>query len=431
MTRVAIIGNGVAGATAALHIARHPNYSVTIISDESPYFFARTALMYAYMGHIRTSDLKPYPDTLWDNYHIHRIHDRVTDIDFQHKHLHLTKGQVIPYDILILATGSIPHRIDWPGIHLDRVGYLYHLQDLHRLEHWTPHIRHAVIVGGGLIGIELAEMLRSRNKQVTFLVRESHFWNIVLSDSEAQLIDQHIREHGVDLQLNTELEEIVDDGSGKVGAVRTSSGDLIPCQYVGITIGVVPNVQWLQNTPLHIDTGIVVDELLRTNIDDVYAIGDCAQLQHTAPHRRPIEPVWYTARKMGQCVAATVTGNPTPYRQGLWYNSAKFFDIEYQTYGYVPPQPHPDTDDFLWQDPAHYRSLRIHYRRDNHAILGINALGLRLRQEQCHQWIQQATPLPKVISQLHRASFDPEGQTSYIHDIQQQFHAQFYTTNTP
>jgi len=311
------------------------------------------------------------------------------------------------------------------------VGSLYHLQDLQQLERWTPDIRRAVIVGGGLIGVELAEMLHSRNIQVTFLVRESHFWNIALSNPEARLIDQHIRKHGVDLRLNTELQAILDNGNGRVAAVRTSHGEIIDCDYVGITIGVRPNVDWLKNSPLHIDQGIVVNELLQTNIEDVYAIGDCAQLKSAAPYRKPIEPVWYTAREMGRCVAATITDKPTPYRQGLWYNSAKFFNIEYQTYGYVPPHPDPDTLDYLWQDPQRCRSLRFHFRKDNHAILGINALGLRLRQAQCLHWIRQATPLPNVISQLQRAAFDPEGDTSYIHTIQQHFHAQFHTLNTP
>src|SRR5690606_2825078 len=102
-------------------------------------------------------------------------------------------------------------------------------QDLELMERNTHNIRQAVVVGGGLIGIEMVEMLRSRDVQVTFLVRESGFWEIVLPMEESSMVERHMREHDVDLRLNTELKEIIGDGTGKVDAVQTNQGEIIEC----------------------------------------------------------------------------------------------------------------------------------------------------------------------------------------------------------
>ena len=114
----------------------------------------------------------------------------------------------------------------------------------------TKARRHAVIVGGGLIGIELAEMLHSRNIHVTFLVREASYWNNILPAEESAMINRVIREQGIDLRLETELAEIVDDGAGRVGAVTTKTGDRLDCQLVGLTAGVGPNLDLVKTTDI-------------------------------------------------------------------------------------------------------------------------------------------------------------------------------------
>src|SRR5690606_8764044 len=124
----------------------------------------------------------------------------------------------------------------------------YSKQDLDLLEINAPNreiCKRAVIVGGGLIGIELAEMLRSRDIPVTMLVRESSFWNGVLPSGESQMINEHIREHHIDLRLDTNLKEILPDNAGRARAVMTDKGETIACNLVGLTPGVSPNVDFL------------------------------------------------------------------------------------------------------------------------------------------------------------------------------------------
>ena len=128
---------------------------------------------------MRAEDLKPYEDWFWKKNRIDLLKAHVNNIDFKGKTLDTTSGSV-KYDKLVLALGSKSNKFGWPGQDLERVGGLYHWQDLENMEKYSPGLKRAVIVGGGLIGIEMAEMCRSRKIDVTMLVRETSYWNNVL-----------------------------------------------------------------------------------------------------------------------------------------------------------------------------------------------------------------------------------------------------------
>ena len=160
---IVIIGNGITGITAARHIRKRSNNKITVISLESKYFFSRTALMYVYMGHEKFENIQPFENWFWEKNKIDLIQDYVTFIDTENRKINLSNGIVVNYDKLIIATGSRSNKFGWKGQDLNGVQGLYSMQDLELLENNTKNIKRAVIVGGGLIGIELAEMLISRN----------------------------------------------------------------------------------------------------------------------------------------------------------------------------------------------------------------------------------------------------------------------------
>ena len=425
MSHIVILGNGIAGITAARHIRKLSDDPITVISGESDYFFSRTALMYIYMGHMKYEHTKPYEDWFWEKNKITLKKAWVEKVDFNAKKVVSQKGTEVTYDKLILATGSQSNKFGWPGQDLEGVQGLYSLQDLEKMEASTKNVKNAVVIGGGLIGIEMAEMLHSRNIHVTYLIREAHFWGNVLPEGEAQLIDNHLKEHGIDLRKETELEEIIDNGSGKVGAVKTKAGETIPCEFVGLTVGVHPNIDLFKNTNLETDRGILVDDFLQTNITDVYALGDCAQLKHPPAHRRAIEAVWYVGRMMGETVAHTITGNPTKYIPGIWFNSAKFFDIEYQTYGMVTPERGDDQQSFYWECDDGKKCIHIVFNTNTKEVDGINTFGIRQRHEVWDKWLTEKRTIEYVIQNLKKANFDPEFFKRYEGDIQKQFNSQF------
>jgi hypothetical protein len=123
----------------------------------------------------------------------------------------------------------------------------------------------------------------------------------------------------------------------------------------------------------------------------------------------PIEQLWYTGRMQGETVAHTLAGQPTPYRRGVWFNSAKFFNLEYQTYGQAPANPTPGLGSFYWEDAAGRVAFRVYVEEAApRAVVGFNAMGLRLRHEVCEAWIRQRTPVATVLAHLGAANFDPE-----------------------
>lgn len=426
MKHIVIIGNGISGVTTARHIRKMSDHRISIISAETDHFFSRTALMYIYMGHMKYEHTKPYEDHFWKKNRIELIRDYVEAVYPDKQELTLAKGGKMAYDDLILATGSRPNKFGWPGQDLKGVQGLYSFQDLENLETYAPNnkiCKRAVIVGGGLIGIELAEMLHTRDIPVTFLVRESSFWNKVLPEGESQMINRHILSNHIDLRLGVNLKEILPDEHGKARAVVVEeTGEEIPCDVVGLTAGVSPNIQFLSKSGVELDRGILVDRNLQTNYKNIYAIGDCAQQRQAIGNRRPVEAVWYTGRMMGEAVAQTICGNTTAYNPGHWFNSAKFFEIEYQTYGWVFNQPREGEEHFHWSHPDDTKCITINTETATGKFLGINTLGIRMRHEVFDRWLTEARSTDYVIDHLALANFDAEFYRSFEADIQRQYH---------
>ena len=433
MEHIVIIGNGISGVTAARHIRKLSDKKITIISAETDYFFSRTALMYVYMGHMKFEHTQPYENWFWNKNRINLKHGFVKTIDSTSKTLHFEEGNSLRYDKLIIATGSKPNKFGWLGQDLEGVQGLYHKQDLENMEVYAPNntvCKRAIIVGGGLIGIELAEMLSSRKIPVTFLVREDSFWNGVLPEGESAMINRHIANHHIDLRLASNLKQINADENGRAkSVVITETGEEITCDFVGLTAGVSPNIDFVKDSGIETGRGVKVNRFLESNIDDVFAIGDCAEQHDPIGNRRPIEAVWYTGRMMGETVAQTICDNRQEYKPGHWFNSAKFFDIEYQTYGWVFAKPKEGHDHFHWKHEDDTKCITIEYHVNSNKFIGINTFGIRMRHEVFDKWLTEGRDLSFVIANLKNANFDPEFYSRFENDIQSAYKNQLITAS--
>ncbi len=436
MEHIVIIGNGIAGITAARHIRKNSDKNITVVSAETDYFFSRTALMYVYMGHMKFEHTQPYENWFWKKNRIDLVKGFVHLVDHKNKKIDLASGLSISYDKLIIATGSKPNKFGWPGQDLLGAQGLYSKQDLDQLETNAPDnktCKRAVIVGGGLIGIEMAEMLASRKIPVTFLVRETSFWNGVLPAGESAMINEHILEHHIDLRLATNLVEILADEKGRAKAVTTDKGDTIECTVVGLTAGVSPNVDFLKESGVELGRGVKVNRYLETNITDVYAIGDCAEQHEGIGQRRPIEAVWYTGRMMGETVAQTICGNKIEYKPGHWFNSAKFLDLEYQTYGWVFSESgmKENAQHFHWRHSKEKICVTIAFDKETKQFLGINTFGIRMQHEIFDRWLTEERSVNYVMEYLKDANFDTEFYASYEVEIVTKFNSEFGTNISP
>lgn len=407
--RFVIVGNGVAGVTAAMTLReRDDRAEITLLSAETEYFFSRTALMYAFMNTLERRDMEPFERKVYRERRIERVLGRAVDLDADARTLTLQSGEAVPYDALLLATGSVPRALQAPGLTPDLAGLVrfVSMQDLDACERFTPSTREAVVVGGGLIGIELVECLVHHGVRTTFLVREPWYWPVALCREEGELITAQLRAHGVDVRHDTEVGEVEKDSSGRVSAVLTRAGERIACQMLGVCIGVEPGVDFLRRvkTPPALGRGIKVDAQLRTSLANVWAAGDCAEVT-LADGRTLVEQIWYSAKRQGALAGRNMTGRPTAYDPPLFFNSAKFFEVEYTTVGDLTNVP-AGARALFRKHPTKTVTQRVIHHEGR--VIGFNMLGSRWDHTVLSRWIDEAKPLDWVLAHLARAQFDVE-----------------------
>lgn len=404
-----IVGNGVAGITAAFTLReREATARITVISGETDYFFSRTALMYTFMDRMSPRDLEPYERKVYDRKKIERLRDWVVDLDANSRTLRLKSGTSLNYDRLLLATGSVPNSARWPGMDAVREGLAHFVswQDLEECERLTASSRSAVIVGGGLIGVELAECLSFHGVKVTFLIRDPWYWPVALGGEEAEMITAHLRQHGIDVRLNESISEVKCSAEGRVSAIRTESGQEIACDFLGVCIGVHPAIDWLRqvSTPPRLGRGIQVTPAFETSLPDAWSAGDCAEIR-LQDGSALVEQIWYSAKRQGELAAHAMLGDTVAYRPPIFYNSSKFLEIEFTTVGRVMNAPKGCVD-FYRRIPGKQASIRILEHAG--AVVGFNMLGARWDNGRLEQWIYERRPLRYVIEHLRQAQFDVE-----------------------
>jgi NADPH-dependent 2,4-dienoyl-CoA reductase/sulfur reductase-like enzyme len=420
--RYTIVGNGVAGMEAAQLVrAGDAAGTITLVSHEHEHFFSRPALMYVFAGQLRVQDTEPYERDLYPRMGFERVRGRVVGLDPARRVLSLADGASCGYDKLLLAVGSTARPAPWPGSPGAGLHYFVTLGDLEALDHEARPGMRAVVVGGGLIGVEVAEILRERGLGVTFLVRERWYFPLALDRDESALVAEHMRSHGIDVRLGRTVQEIVRGPEGRVHAVELVTPrdggrpEQIPADLVVTAIGVVPNTAFLAGSgvALAANGGVEVDEALRTTVPAIWAAGDCANVTWWDGSRRP-EQLWYTAREQGRSAARSMLGEAAVYRRGTFYNSAKFFDLEYTTAGLVPasilpdgtPLEVPDAERWFRRVPGRKETQRIVVRAGR--VIGFNMLGSRWDHEALVSWIEERRPLEWVLQHLDEARFDEE-----------------------
>jgi NADPH-dependent 2,4-dienoyl-CoA reductase/sulfur reductase-like enzyme len=411
-----IIGNGVCGMEAALALRkREAEARISLVSDEHDHFFSRPALMYVFAGQTRLQDTEPFDRRLYERMGFERVTGRVATVDAPGHALVFEDGRRLGYEKLLLAVGSKARTAPWLGSEGPGLHYFVTLRDLEGLDQDARRGGRAAVIGGGLIGVEVAEILHDRGLHVTFLIRENWYFPLALDGKESTLVAEHMRAKGVDVRLGINVEEVLRGPDGRPRAVRVDGSDL-PTDLVVTSIGVVPNTGFLAGGPVALSQGgaIEVDDALKAGAPDVWAAGDCANVTWVDGSRRP-EQLWYTARDQGRVAAQSMLGDDVAYRRGAWYNSAKFFDLEWTTAGWVPAllnfdntpiDPGADVRTWFQRVPGQFVSQKIVCKGDR--VVGFNMLGSRWDHEPLLRWIHERRNLDWVLQHLGEAQFDEE-----------------------
>lgn len=415
---IVIIGNGISGVSVAKSLREYSDDEITIVSSENISFFSRPALMYVFMGKMRFKDILPFPSDYWVRNKIKQVYGAVKEIDAENQSIVLDDGGVLSYDKLVLALGSQPKSLGLGEFNLQGVQGFYSLQDLEKLQDSTNKIKHASIIGGGLIGVELAEMFVSRGISFTFWVREKWFGSNFLPQEEAEMVTNHLISKNINIKFEREIIGFEADDSNKVKSVESQSGEKVNSDLVCVCIGVEPKVDWLKSTDVQTKAGVLVNAHLQTNIPSIYAVGDCVECIDPVHGRKSIETLWYTGRLMGEYLGKNILReNSPPYEPGIYFNSAKFFDLEYQIYGDVPTSFSESYGTVFWKHPTKNKSIRLVFDAKNDEFIGCCVLGIRFRQEVCEKWIREKRKISEVLPLLSEANFDSEFSTRYEREL--------------
>lgn len=409
-----ILGNGVAGITAALKLREiDPAARISVISRETAYYFSRTALMYILMGQARLEDTEPFERNFYQKKQINLIQAEASHADWKNRKLFLKDGTQLDYDKLLIASGAQPVFHGWPGSELNGVrGFVswQDLQDIDKMIDYTQkHHQAAVVTGAGLIGIELCEVFLHAGLQCHFLMRGDRFWPSFLNKQEAEFTEREMRAHGLQLHHHSQLKSIKGK-QGYVDHVILDSGETINCNLLGIGTGVRPDLGFAKASDINCAKGILCDWQLRTNRNDVYCAGDCVEIMNPEGEKNFMRQIWYSARDMGLIAAENMAGAKKWYDPGPWYNSAKFFSKEYTVCGRMDNE-NKEEKEFLYQDDNH--SVRILYNPKQ--VLGFSMIGSRWDHILLLEWINQQKNLDFFLSNYKKALFEAEFSPIKLH----------------
>lgn len=315
-----IVGNGAAGLAAAEAIRRlDAQAEITIVGEEPHPFYSRPGLAYYLSGLLPETQLFSRPERDYRQLGIRRLTAKAALVKADAHRLELEGGASLAYDALLVAVGARAVRPRTPGMDLDGVVFLDTLDDARDIIRRSRRAKRAVVVGGGITAMEIAEGLVARGVETHYLLRRDRYWANVLDPDESELVEDRLEEEGVRLHHNTDINRILGRG-GRVTGVELSPGHVLSCQIVGVAIGIAPRLDLARASGLKVSRGIAVDPFLKTSAPDVYAAGDVAEVFDPEIGEPVLDSLWWLAIEQGKAAGVNMAGRPRAYRKGIPFN---------------------------------------------------------------------------------------------------------------
>ncbi len=330
--RVVIAGAGHAAGQLVASLKQQKFAGQIVLVGDEPYLpYQRPPLSKKYLsGDLLAERLYVKPASFYDDPQIDlRLATRISEIDRNRKTLKTNNGD-IAYDKLILALGSRVRRLDVEGADLDGVHYLRNIADVDGIRAELQNKKRAVIVGAGYIGLEVAAVMRQLGLDVTVVEMADRVMSRVVSPEISDFYQIEHTTQGVKLRLSTGITAF--RGDGRVDAVETADGELIPADFVVIGVGIVPNTELATHAEIIVADGIVVNDQCQTNDPDIYAVGDCTSHPNSIYGRQLRLESVHNAVEQARTAASNICGKETHYSQVPWFWSDQY-DLKLQIAG--------------------------------------------------------------------------------------------------
>jgi len=268
--------------------------------------------------------------------------DRVVSVDPEKGAVRLEKNGSLAYDRLLIASGARPRELTCPGSRLQGVVYLRTLDQAEEIISRAGKAKNAVALGGGLLGVEMARAFNELGLATRYLIREDRFWPQMLDAVGSSLVEKVLQEKGVILHKEEGIEEIRGE-NGRVAGVLTTSGTALEADMVGVAIGVVSNIEFLEGSGIETDRGVVVDDHLQSNQPEVYAAGDVAQALDVIHGDHRVVTSYLNARRQGETAGINMSGGDAALGGVVPYNVIVIYGLPVAGIGLNQP---PDEENY-------------------------------------------------------------------------------------
>jgi nitrite reductase (NADH) large subunit len=331
--RIVIIGNSAAGLSALEAFRRIDHESsVTVISKESGRPYSRVLLPYFLRGKIPHSNLFIRDEDYFTRYNAECIQSRVVNVNPKKRQAVLKDGRILEYDRLLIATGSSPVRPPIPGLEGEGIYHLWSLDDAEALSPYFEKGGKVAVIGAGFISLQAAWAALYRGLDVCVVELMPRIMPKVVDDHCAQILTRKMKAMGVDLRLNTITGDIERTATGSF-ILHVKGGEPIAADFIIVGAGVRPNIDFLKDTDIEVEQGILVNNRMETSIPGIYAAGDVAQMPSALEAKLVVHALWPTAVKSGRIAGTNMAGEKAIFSGSLNMNVTQMFDITVASMG--------------------------------------------------------------------------------------------------
>ncbi|WP_254769284.1 NAD(P)/FAD-dependent oxidoreductase [Salinilacihabitans rarus] len=337
MTEYVIIGDGISGSSAAETLREEdPEGSITVITDEGEPLYNRILIKEHAKGKLPEAPISIHEEEWYDERDIDLSLDtHVTRIDTDEKVVHTHEGEDIGYDKLLIATGGTPTQLPVPNSDADGIHHFWTFQDARKIREAAEGSDRAVIVGAGLLGIDFAAVCGAQDIEGKYLMRGDRWWRYALSADGAEIMHEGMRSKGVEPVFESGVDEFEVDDDGHVTAAVDPNGDRYECDWAGVAIGLTFNTEFLRDSDVEQNNGIVVDEYMQTSVEDVYAAGDITRFYDVLLGEQAQNGSWGSAKEQGRVAGVNMAADDEaePFEWVSSY-SITHFDFPFLSFGH-------------------------------------------------------------------------------------------------
>jgi len=366
-----ILGAGPAGVIAAETIRKHrPGDTITIVGDEPERPYSRMALPYLLAGHIGEEGtwLRRNASHL-DQQSAMLVHARAMSVDTAGRKVRLDNGSVLPYDRLLIATGSRPARPPIPGMDLPNVHSCWTMDDARKIMASATKGARVVQMGAGFIACIIMEALAARGVKLTVVEMEDRMVPRMMGPEAGNMIKAWCVKQGVEVHTGTRIDAI---DAGTPLSVRLSSGKRLAADLVISATGVKPAIEFLQGSDIACLAGVLTDARMQTNVPGVFAAGDCAEAFDKITGKTMVSAIQPNASDQARVAGANMAGQDAELAGVTQINVLDTLGLISASFGYWQGVPGGDHAELT--DAGSWRHLSLHFKDD--VIVGANAIGL-------------------------------------------------------